>query len=107
MRARVNPQLNRLMRSVSPVLCLFLAVMTGVAAQPEESGEASFSVGGLLFGDAYHLPSHHLPSGDGASGAVLRRGYLTMDGTYGSSWFGRLRLSTMAQGTQTINATIA
>ena len=72
--------------------------MTGIAAQADESSEAAFSVGGLMFGDAYHLPSHHLPTGDGASGAVLRRGYLTMDGTYGSSWFGRLRFEANQSG---------
>lgn len=29
----------------------------------------SFSVGGLLFGDLYYVPSHHSDEGDGAAGA--------------------------------------
>ena len=39
----------------------------------------SLSVGGLLFGDLYYVPTHHTDEGDGAAGAVLRRGYLTFD----------------------------
>lgn len=91
-------QSNRLLLICCPALCLCLGVATDTVAESGESGGISFSVGGLLFGDAYHLPSHHLPSGDGASGAVLRRGYLTMDGSQGPSWFGRLRFEANQSG---------
>lgn len=57
-----------------------------------------FSAGGLLFGDVYHVPNHHLPEGDGATGAVLRRGYLTFNAKYGSNWFGRLRFEANQSG---------
>jgi len=55
----------------------------------ENSG---LEVGGLLFGDAYYVASHHTADGDGALGAVLRRGYLTFDHRYGDDWDARLRL---------------
>lgn len=58
-------------------------------AQEEEL--PSFSVGGLLFGDFYAVPSNHLPEGDGAAGLVLRRGYLTFDADFTENWFGRIR----------------
>ena len=94
----MRPLLNRLPLTLWSLLCVYFAVITDAAAQSNEIAGASFSVGGLLFGDAYHLPSHHLPSGDGASGAVLRRGYLTMDGSHGPSWFGRLRFEANQSG---------
>lgn len=61
----------------------------GVAAQ--ETEEHAFRVGGLLFGDVYSVPSYHTDEGDGAAGAVLRRGYLTFDGDFSEHWYGRLR----------------
>lgn len=56
------------------------------------------SLGGLLFGDIYVNPSHHLPDGDGAAGFVLRRGYLTFDGNFNKNWFGRLRFELNQSG---------
>jgi hypothetical protein len=56
------------------------------------------STGFLLFGDAYHVPSHHLPEGDGATGLVLRRGYLTWDADWSDAWFGRLRFELNQSG---------
>lgn len=56
------------------------------------------SAGGLLFGDVYHLPSHHLESGDGATGLVVRRGYLTLDADFGDRWDGRLRFELNQSG---------
>ena len=54
--------------------------------------------GGLLFGDAYHIPSHHLEEGDGATGLVLRRGYLTFNADWTEDWFGRLRFELNQDG---------
>jgi len=51
----------------------------------------NFSVGGLLFGDFYHVVSHHTEEGEGATGAVIRRGYLTFDADFTGNMFGRMR----------------
>ena len=56
------------------------------------------SVGGLLFGDLYYIPSNHLDEGDGAAGLVLRRGYLTFDADFSENWFGRLRFELNQSG---------
>lgn len=53
--------------------------------------EGAFRIGGLLFGDAYHIVSHHTEEGEKATGLVLRRGYLTFDAGLGEKWYGRLR----------------
>jgi hypothetical protein len=58
----------------------------------------AFSAGGLLFGDFYAVPSHHLESGDGAAGFVLRRGYLTFDADFRKNWFGRMRFELNQSG---------
>jgi hypothetical protein len=63
-----------------------------------EDSPWDFSVGGLLFGDLYHVPNHHLPEGDGATGAVLRRGYLTFDAKHSKGWHGRLRFEANQSG---------
>ena len=57
-----------------------------------------FRAGGLFFGDFYHVPSHHSPEGDGATGAVLRRAYLTFDADFSDQWFGRLRFEVNQSG---------
>ena len=77
------------MRRLSFLLCL----AGGLCCPPAAAGEdhPAFRMGGLLFGDIYHVPSHHSDAGDGASGAVLRRGYLTFNADFDENWFGRLR----------------
>jgi hypothetical protein len=65
-------------------------------AQEEEF--PSLSVGGLLFGDFYAVPSNHTIEGDGAAGMVLRRGYLTFDGDYSDNWFSRMRFELNQSG---------
>ena len=52
----------------------------------------AWEAGGLLFGDAYHVPGSHLDAADGDSGFVLRRGYLTLDADFTDHLFGRARL---------------
>lgn len=58
----------------------------------------SVSLGGLMFGDLYYGPSNHEEPGDGAAGAVLRRGYLTFDTSLDENWFGRLRFELNQSG---------
>lgn len=67
-------------------------------AVADESASRRFDVGGLLFGDLYTIPSHHTVAGDGASGVVLRRGYLTADFTLGETWYGRARIEINQDG---------
>ncbi|UCH83546.1 MAG: hypothetical protein JSW50_13990 [Candidatus Latescibacterota bacterium] len=55
-------------------------------------------MGGLLFGDIYHVVSHHTDAGDGATGFVIRRGYLTFDADVTDSWYGRLRFELNQSG---------
>jgi hypothetical protein len=68
-----------------------------VAAQENE--KSMIRVGGLLFGDLYHVVSHHTEEGDGATGAALRRGYLTFDADFSERLFGRLRFELNQSGT--------
>jgi hypothetical protein len=64
----------------------------------QEGEKRPFQVGGLLFGDLYHVASHHTEEGDGATGLVLRRGYLTFDADFSERWFGRLRFEVNQAG---------
>lgn len=59
---------------------------------------ASFTVGGLMFGDIYHVPINHSEVGDGAAGIVMRRGYLTFDADFNEQWFSRLRFEANQSG---------
>ncbi|MDG0991832.1 MAG: hypothetical protein P8Q31_08385 [Luminiphilus sp.] len=70
--------------------------LLGTPATAEDALE--FDVGGLMFGDLYHLPSHHTPEGNNATGAVLRRIFLTTDIRYGEDWTGRLRFEAFHEG---------
>lgn len=67
-------------------------------AVAQENTEHAFRVGGLLFGDLYHVVSHHTDEGNGATGAVLRRGYITFDADFSDRWFGRLRFELNQSG---------
>jgi hypothetical protein len=63
-----------------------------------QDGEDRFRIGGLLFGDTYHVAKHHTEAGDGASGVVLRRGYLTANVDFGNGWHGRARIEVNQDG---------
>jgi len=78
-------------------LCLAVALGCGSAAMASDDMPA-LRAGGLLFGDFYHVPSHHSAAGDGATGLVLRRGYLTFDVDFSERWFGRLRFEANQSG---------
>jgi hypothetical protein len=69
-----------------------IAILTCCNPAIADEGAGSFKVGGLLFGDIYTIPSHHTDAGDGASGFVLRRGYLTANFSLGDGWRGRARI---------------
>jgi hypothetical protein len=76
-----------------------LSLLILVVATPAIADDGfALDIGGLLFGDVYHIPNHHLESGDGATGAVLRRGYLTFDATFGEAWEARLRFEVNQSG---------
>jgi hypothetical protein len=76
---------------------LAMAACIGIAPA-EHLFAYDWQVGGLLFGDVYHVASHHSEAGDGATGAVLRRGYLTFDGRGDRGGFGRLRFELNQSG---------
>jgi len=76
--------------------CLVAALVCDCRADAEDY--PAFRVGGLVFGDAYHVPSHHSDAGDGATGAVVRRGYLTFNADFSEKWFGRLRFELNQSG---------
>ena len=67
-------------------------------ARAEGDQESGFELGGLLFGDLYTIASHHTAAGDGASGFVLRRGYLTANFALGEHWYGRARIEVNQDG---------
>jgi hypothetical protein len=84
-------------RAIIKWACLAAALCwSGVAAATED--KPRLTAGGLLFGDLYHVPSHHSAAGDGATGFVLRRGYLSFNADFGNDWFGRLRFEMNQSG---------
>lgn len=72
-------------------LCLLVGVCVISHAADNEGDHPKFRIGGLLFGDAYHVVSHHTEEGNGATGLVYRRGYLTFDADFSEKWTGRMR----------------
>ena len=88
---------KRIPRFVSLTYCIALLAWCAPAfAESDES--RTVEVGGLLFGDLYTIPSHHTAAGDGASGFVLRRGYLTANFTLGDTWSGRAHIAVNQDG---------
>jgi hypothetical protein len=73
-----------------------LCVVTGAFAR--DGDKRRFRVGGLVFGDVYHVVSHHTDEGEGATGVVVRRGYLTFDGDFSDHWTARFRLELNQSG---------
>ncbi|MEE4174520.1 MAG: hypothetical protein V2I57_09755 [Xanthomonadales bacterium] len=72
-------------------------ILALAAVQPARAGDW-LTTGFLAFGDLYTVPSHHLPEGDGATGLVLRRAYLTLDGDFSDDLDGRLRFEVNQSG---------
>jgi len=75
-----------------------LVLTSAATATAQDDGTGWLSIGGLAFGDLYHVVSHHTEEGEGATGVVLRRGYLTFDGDFGEALFGRLRFEVNQSG---------
>jgi hypothetical protein len=88
----------------APGLALCIAGMTGLllhAASLQADASPAFpalETGWLAFGDLYTVPSHHSESGQGASGLVMRRMYITFDADFSDTLFGRLRFEANQDG---------
>lgn len=83
----------------SRILAAVAAALAAISTSALCDDNASpYSFGGLAFGDLYRIPSHHLDEGAGATGAVMRRGYLTADAGFDSGWFGRFRVEVNQSG---------
>lgn len=84
------------------VIAVLVCVVTGLCRIPgvaaQDKADRTFSVGGLLFGDLYHVASHHTYEGEGATGVVVRRGYFTFDADFSRHWYGRLRFELNQSG---------
>ena len=83
--------------AIRAAFALLLVAFSPLSAEEARSG-IEWSFGGLAFGDIYTIPSHHSEEGEGASGAVLRRMYLTLDVDFNENWFGRFRTETNQSG---------
>lgn len=86
------------MRVNATLIALLFCLTCAPLSRAEDGVPPSMDIGGLAFGDLYAIPSHHLPSGDGARGVVLRRGYLTFDFDFTEKLFGRLRFEINQSG---------
>ena len=84
-------------RSAGPACSLALLAWCSPAIA-SDGAASTLEFGGLLFGDVYHVVSHHSPGGDGATGLVLRRGYLTANAKLGERWRGRARIEVNQDG---------
>ena len=84
-------------RSFAAGLAGIAALLAGCFPALADDG-AAFGLGALLFGDAYHVARHHSAAGDGATGLVLRRGYLTANAAFGEHWRGRARIEVNQDG---------
>jgi len=78
--------------------CLAVCIGWLGTVSADDGGEPSLDIGWLMFGDFYHVPSHHSEAGDGATGLVLRRAYLTFDAGLGENIFGRMRFELNQSG---------
>jgi hypothetical protein len=79
-------------------LCCSIAILSWCTPSAAQDVENRLRIGGLLFGDAYYIANHHTAAGDGASGVVMRRGYLTANFDLGDSWDGRARIEVNQDG---------
>jgi hypothetical protein len=86
-------------RAVVIGFCFFLGALFWISiASAEEEKNSVFSIGGLIFGDLYHVASFHTEEGEGATGLVMRRGYLTFNADFSEKLFGRLRFEVNQSG---------
>lgn len=76
-----------------------LAAFLVLACLPAAAiAEPSFDIGWLAFGDAYTVQNHHQQQATGATGAVMRRAYLTFNAKFTDRLFGRMRFEANQDG---------
>lgn len=80
------------------LLCCCLAALSPALPVGADDPGPELSAGWLLFGDLYHVPSHHSAAGEDATGLVVRRAYLTFEADFSERWFGRLRFEANQSG---------
>jgi len=88
---------HSLLLAAALVLAPPLAAQAPAAAPQEGTPTAKpwyemVQVGGLLFGDAFAVVTHHDPAIDDQYGFWLRRGYLTFDIALATAWSARFRM---------------
>jgi hypothetical protein len=98
-RSRADPT-HAVHRWQAAVVAAAWCVALGLplAADAQDGGDRRFDIGGLIFGDLYHVVHHHTEADEGATGLVVRRGYLTFDADFSERWFGRLRFELNQSG---------
>lgn len=72
------------------------AVAEKASEGPEET--KILNIHGLVFGDFYGVPSHHLPEADGDVSTWVRRVYTTFDARFNDKLFARLRFEANQAG---------
>lgn len=85
-------------RTAFPLLIFLGSLYCAAPSVAEDATYPEFDFKGLIFGDAYYVPSHHLEEGDGAAGLLMRRAYLTVDADFSETWFARARLEINQDG---------
>jgi len=65
---------------------------------PPAAPAVPYKISGLVFGDYYAFPEHHLPAWDGQHGFWLRRVYFTYDHTLSPALSARVRLEMNSNG---------
>lgn len=93
---------SRRSHSVKLIGIAAISAFVACAALPARGQDAAaypeVEFDGLVFGDAYYVPSHHTVAGDGAAGLVMRRLYLTLDARFSDHWFARARVEANQDG---------
>ena len=91
---------NRVKRRLVLILVLAASCTAALAADQADPPDdlKRLEIGGLLFGDAYWVASHHDPTAEGIVSAWIRRGYLTFDSEFTKRLSGRLRFELNQDG---------
>lgn len=68
------------------------------AAEPAKQAAPPYRISGLVFGDYYTFPQHHLDPWEGQHGLWLRRIYFTYDHTFSPDLTARFRIEANSNG---------
>ena len=68
------------------------------AAEPAKQAAPPYRISGLVFGDYYTFPQHHLDQWEGQHGLWLRRIYFTYDHTFSPDLTARFRIEANSNG---------